>query len=460
MLPIGKMSGFSPFCAALRISAAALSLLVLAACTGSTVGDADRGDQRDPSLPPVPPLSTLRPDAVPGAPGRADLYRRPIPPDGTLSVAVLLPLSGASARLGKSMLNAAEMAMFEIANDKFSLMPLDTKGTPEGAAAAAEQAIVGGAQLILGPLLASSVTAVAPLAGQAGIQVVAFSNSRDVAGEGVFIMGFVPKQQVDAIVDFATGHSLGRYAVLAPQDPYGQTVVQAMREAAEARGGTVAYTQFYDPKAKEFSSDVKTIADYERRRKALLAQRAMLQRQRDEVSRQALKRLEKRDTIGDVEFDAILIPETGQRLRALASLLSYYDVDPPAVRVLGLRNWDEIPKPGAEPALVGAWFAASPPEERQRFIDRYKATFGRAPARLASLAYDATALAAVLAQGESGPDFSYQALTNPNGFVGVDGLFRLDPSGVVERAFAILEVRKDGVHVLKPPRSSFEPFTN
>ncbi|MCG8548389.1 MAG: penicillin-binding protein activator, partial [Alphaproteobacteria bacterium] len=385
---------------------------------------------------------------------------RPIPPDGSVSVAVLLPLSGPSARLGKSMLNAAEMAMFEIANDKFSLMPLDTKGTPEGAAAAAEKAIVGGAQLILGPLLASSVTAVAPLAGQAGIQVVAFSNSRAVAGEGVFIMGFVPKQQVDAIVDFAVGRGLGRYAVIAPQDPYGQTVVEALREAAQARGADVPYAQFYDPAAKDLSADVKTVADYERRRKALLAQRAMLQRQQDEVSRQALKRLENRDTIGDVEFDAILIPETGQRLRALASLLSYYDVDPPAVRVLGLRNWDEVSNPGVEPGLIGAWFAGSAPEERQRFVDRYKTTFGRKPARLASLAYDATALAAVLAQGESGPDFSYDALTNPNGFLGVDGLFRLNPNGVVERAFAILEVRKGGVQMLQQPRDSFESLTN
>ncbi|MCG8546656.1 MAG: hypothetical protein MJE12_20850, partial [Alphaproteobacteria bacterium] len=121
---IGKKSGFSPYCAALRLFTVAVGLFLLAACAGETVRDGVGPGQQDPSLPPVPPLSTLRPDVVPGegAPGRTDLYRRPIPPDGSVSVAVLLPLSGPSARLGKSMLNAAEMAMFEIANDKFSLM--------------------------------------------------------------------------------------------------------------------------------------------------------------------------------------------------------------------------------------------------------------------------------------------------------------------------------------------------
>ena len=320
------------------------------------------------------------------------LQRQPIPPDGTVRVAILLPLSGTSAELASSMLNAAEMAVFEIANDKFTLMPFDTKETPEGAAAAAEQAIRSGAQVILGPLLAQSVEAVAPLARTAGVNVIAFSNSMSVAGNGVFIMGFVPTAAGRGHLEFRSSRGLSRFAVLAPQDAYGNAVADSMRTMLPPLNGTLIRAHFYNPSSEDFSEDVKVIADYDRRRKALLEQRAMLQRQHDEVSRQALKRLEKRDTIGDVDFDAVLLPDTGQRLRSLASLLSYYDVDLPAVRFLGLRNWDEIPKPETEPALVGAWFAAPSPVERERFDTRFKNAFGRPPERLASLAYDATAL--------------------------------------------------------------------
>jgi len=161
-----------------------------------------------------------------------------------------------------------------------------------------------------------------------------------------------------------------------------------------------------------------------------------------------------------VEFDAILLPETGQQLRSIAALLSYYDVDLPAVRYLGLRNWDEIPKPQAEPALVGSWYAAPSPIEHEKFISRFKDAFGREPARLASLAYDATALAAVLAQDGGDPRFTFEALTNVNGFLGVDGLFRLDPNGVVQRKFAIIEVRKSGPDVIQPAAKEFVPRTN
>jgi ABC-type branched-subunit amino acid transport system substrate-binding protein len=444
----------------LTLISAVLIALLAASCSRPTVdGGARPGQPRSGELPPVPTLPSLR-----GEPGAEDmggpLQRRPIPPDGTVRVAILLPFTGTSAELAASMFNAAEMAVFEIANDKFILMPFDTTDAPEGAAAAAEKAIRSGAQVILGPLLAPSVEAVTPLARRADVHVIAFSNSTNVAGNGVFIMGFVPQQQVEAIVDYATAKGLMRQSVLAPQDAYGSAVVDTMRATLQPRNGALVRTQFYNPADEDLTNDVKKIADYDQRRKALLEQRAMLQRQQDEVSRQALKRLEKRDTIGDVDFDALLLPDTGQRLRSTASLLSYYDVDLPAVRLLGLRNWDEIPKPESEPALIGAWYAAPAPAERQRFETRFKEAFGRAPARLASLAYDATALAAVLAQESAEPRFSFQALTNQNGFLGVDGLFRLDPTGVAQRKFAILEIRKNGVQMIQAPPTAFAPATN
>lgn len=408
----------------------------------------------------MPPLDALRTGEGGAGLTGGPLQRMPIPVDGTVRVAVLLPLTGASAALAQSMLNAAEMAVFEIADDKFVLLPFDTKGTPEGAAMAAEAAIRDGAQLILGPLLASSVEAVAPLARMADVPVLAFSNSRSVAGNGTYIMGFVPQQQVAAIVDYAVGQGLVRLAVLAPQDDYGFAVVDSMKEAAGVLDAEVVREHFYDPSLSDHGSDVKVIADYDRRRQALLQQRAQLQRQQDEVSQQALKRLEKRDTIGDVDFEALLLPETGQQLRSLASLLTYYDVDLPAVRFLGLRNWDELERPQTEPALIGAWYAAPSPTERDRFVGRFRTAFGKSPARLASLAYDATALAAVLAQDAGDPRFGFAALTNPVGFLGVDGLFRLDPNGVVEREFAILEIGKSGVRTVQPAATSFAPPTN
>lgn len=388
-----------------------------------------------------------RPQNVPAAPKEA-------------RVALLLPLSGPSAPLGKSMLDAAQLSMFELADKSFTLMPFDTKGTLGGAHTAAASAVKARAQLILGPLHAAAVRGAAPLARKAGISIVAFSNSREVAGNGVFILGFVPRQQVSAVVGYALAEGLSRFAVLAPRDDYGTAVVDAARATADAAGGSVVRTMYYAPDAADLSGELKAFSNYTARHNALLAQRKALTEKGDEVSLRALRRLKRVDTIGPLPYDAVLLPEGGERLRTLSSLLSYYDVDQPAVRLLGLRSWDLIPNLGSEPALIGAWFAGPPEDERDRFGVRFKNAFGRAPPRLATLAYDATALAVVLAQGDSGPDYAIPALTDRNGFLGVDGIFRLLPEGIAERAFTIHEVERNGVITRRSAPQSFTTVTN
>ena len=457
---------------------AAFALCGVAGCVQTTVKEepkfrnfepAPQQSEKAAEKPVQPPKKTPAPPTdVKQAPGRAEQKAVEQPPKPApqaaapreARVALLLPLSGPSAPLGKAMLDAAQLSMFELADKSFTLMPFDTKGTASGSQAAATAAIKAGAQLILGPLHAAAVNTAAPLARKAGVSIVAFSNSREVAGDGVFILGFVPRQQVKAVVGYALAEGLSRFAVLAPNDDYGATVVDAARTVAESAGGTVVRTMYYAPDAADLSGQVKAFSNYTTRHQALLAQRKALEEKGDEISLRALRRLEKVDTIGPLPYDAVLLPESGERLRTLSSLLSYYDVDQPAVRLLGLRSWDLIPNLGAEPALIGAWFAGSPEVERERFDVRFKKAFGRAPPRLASLAYDATALAVVLAQGETGPDYSQTALTDQNGFLGVDGIFRLRPDGIAERAFTIHEVTRNGVDSRRSAPQSFTPATN
>ena len=460
--------------------AAAVTVLVLFAVTGcvqTTVKEEPKFRNFEPasqsakSTPEKPPTEQTQPTPPADAKKPAEGTKEPpaetaAKPEQTPAgpqearVALLLPLSGPSAPLGKAMLDAAQLSMFELADKTFTLLPYDTKGTAAGAQAAATAAIKARAQLILGPLHASAVKGATPLAREAGISIVAFSNSREVAGDGVFILGFVPRQQVKAIVGYALAEGLSRFAVLAPNDAYGTEVVNATRTVAESVGGLVVRTMYYATDAADLSGQVKAFSNYTTRHQALLAQRKALEEKGDEISLRALRRLEKIDTIGPLPYDAVLLPESGERLRTLSSLLSYYDVDQPAVQLLGLRSWDLISNLGSEPALIGAWFAGTPEEERSHFGVRFKKAFGRTPPRLASLAYDATALAVVLAQGETGPDYSVTALTDENGFLGVDGIFRLRPEGIAERAFTIQEVTRKGVNSRRSAPQSFTTVTN
>lgn len=379
---------------------------------------------------------------------------------GEARVAILLPLSGPNAKLGRAMLNAAQLSLFELADENFVLMTYDTQGDAEGAARATENAVRDGARLILGPLLAKSVTAAHDRARifNVNLNIVAFSNSSEVAGDGVFILGFTPRQQVQAILDYAAAQGVSRVVALAPDNGYGRAVVAA----AESHSGGLFQTMYYDPTTHDFTDQIKNLARYEQRRDTLREHRQALNDAGDAASLRTLRNLDKRDTLGDPPFDAVLMPDTGQNLRTLSSLLSYYDVDAPTVRFLGLRSWDLASNLTTEPALQNAWFSATPVDGRIGFAKRYKAAFGGRPPRHASLAYDAAALAIVLARTPPPAEgmFSRTALMAKSGFLGVDGVFRFQSDGVAERPFAIFEITRDGIIARHPAPQTFQHLTN
>lgn len=374
-------------------------------------------------------------------------------------VAILVPLSGPNAKLGEAMLNAAQMALFQFADERFELLPHDTGGTPEGALTAAQVAIGDGAKLIIGPLLAASVQMVGPIARAANVPVMAFSSDRTVAGADVYVMGFLPSAETERVISLAATRGYQRFGLLAPDTTYGSTVLQAMRDTAQEYGVEITKARLYDPSADDFTEVVRQISDFENRKRELQRQIAELQGKKDELSLKTLERLEQLQTAGDLPFDALMVADGGQRLQKIAALLPFFDVDPAVVKILGTGQWD-VPGLGAEPALVGAWYAAPDPSARGSFDTEYRDTFGSPPPRLATLAYDAAALAAVLGQAAGGPDYAHATLASPNGYWGRDGIFRLLPDGTTERGLAVLEVTRRASRVIDPAPETFQSLIN
>jgi ABC-type branched-subunit amino acid transport system substrate-binding protein len=397
-------------------------LAVLAGCGGPVVSS-----QPAPTKPPPAAEQQVPPEPAPApiAPVTQEAPAPAPPPVAARSyatAAVLLPMTGPAATTGAALFNAAQLALFEVADKTFTLVPYDTKGTPEGAQAAAQQAILNNPDIILGPLFSAEVNAAAPLARQAHVPMIAFSADRTVAGGGVYVMGFLPGAQALRVAGYAARHGKPRLAILAPSTDYGQRVAQEVANGSGALGIILAGTQYYDDTSLDITAQIK--------------------------------RLVKESPNGDLGFDALLIPDEGARLRSVASSLPLQGVDPARVKFLGTMLWSDS-NPSAEPALVGGWYPVPAIAAHQDFETRYAKAFGSKPPRIASLGYDAAALAAVLARKQP-RDFSANALTSPAGFAGVDGLFRLLPDGTAERGYAINEVDRGGQsHEIDPAPTSF-----
>jgi len=344
----------------------------------------------------------------------------------SIKVAVLLPLSaeGNTKKVAEAMKRAGELALFDFNSPDLQLMAKDTRGTAEGAKAAAQQAVTDGAELIIGPLFAQGVKGAAPVAREAGVPVIAFSSNRNVAGNGVYLLSFLTGSEVRRTISYAMSQGHRRFAALIPKNEFGAIMQDAFQTAVQETGGQIVALETYEPDANSMLTPVERVA--------------ALAKKGD----------------GPPQFDALFLPGSSDTLPALAPLLPYFEVDTQAIQILGSNGFD-YSGIGREEPLHGAWFAAAEPSGWQDFTKRYVKTYGDPPPRLASLAYDAVSLAATLSEGAQGSRYSVDRLTRDSGFTGVDGLFRLRDSGLSQRGLAILEVQRFGTKVADPAPRTF-----
>ncbi len=414
--------------------AACLAILMLAACSNAKKGAR-----------PQPPLIV---DDTP-------LADQEVLPE-EVKVGLLLPLSGRAAELGQDMLKAAQMALFDAGENNLVLMPRDTGGAPDKAALAASELIDEGAEILIGPLFSSAVRAVTPIAQGADIRILAFSNVTSVADQGTYLLGFRPEEQIDRVVQYALDQGVVTFAGLAPDDAYGATAMQALRRAVIERGGELSKVLLYPPDLDDPSTVVRDVADYQARQAALEQEKRIVEsliedpENEEDVAKAVLKQLDTKDTFGPPPFDAILIADGSDRLRSVASLLTFYDVDPSEVQFLGTIRWQDDPRVLQEEALTGGWFAGASPSAFEAFSQRFENAFGDAPETLASLAYDATALSVIVQRDLGGRRFDIASLTDREGFAGATGLFRLQPDGLVQHGLAVLEVARGNVEEVDP----------
>jgi branched-chain amino acid transport system substrate-binding protein len=403
------------------------ALLLLTSCGGGpTYTTAEKPPSGlEQSGPPTPG------EAIPAAPTQA---LRPV------KVGILLPLTGQHQQLGQSMLKAAQMALFDVGYEGFELIPRDTKNSPQDAADAARSAIDGGAELLLGPIFSEAVAAVKPVAKSANVNVIAFSTDWKQAGGGAFIMGFMPFDQIQRVAQYAASQNVGTVGIIAPTSDYGQIALSAFQSSANRYGMQTTGIERFSAQAQEMNAALRKFTRFDERHPP-----------GQPVQQGAPS-----------PYDAVFMPVGGDSAKIVGNMLTQYDMAPNRVRRLGTGLFDDQSLT-QEAGLEGAWFAAPSPGARATFERRFLQSYGYSAPRLTTLAYDATALAAVLAQrglsNGDAPAYDADSLMNPNGFAGIDGIFRFRDDGTAERGLAVLEIRRGNMKVIDEAPKTFQPGT-
>jgi branched-chain amino acid transport system substrate-binding protein len=396
---------------------------VLSACSGNT--GALTGAQSGAAGTATGSLSDRSAEPAIGRGGAA--AEAPARRAAAIKVGLLLPLSGAgqAGLIADTMRKAAELALIEQNAPHVQLIVRDDKGSPEGASAAAREVTSQGVEIILGPLFARSVQAAAQVARPANVPIVAFSNDKQVAGQGVSLLSFLAEPEVHRVVAYAAAQKKKRFIALVPDDAYGRLVEATFRAAVARHGGEVAALEVYPAQANGMLDAVRRLRD-------------------------ATRGLEEH---GD-PVDALFLPGGEETLATLSPQLKQAQFDLQRIKVIGTGGLD-YPNAGRDPQLAGAWFAAPDPRGWQDFSAKYAKAYGHAPPRIAALAYDAVGLVTALSNGPDGARFIPSNLNRSSGFIGADGPFRMAADGTTERALAVLEVQQFAAKVIDLAASGF-----
>jgi branched-chain amino acid transport system substrate-binding protein len=431
--------------------------VLIAACATNPMNDRPESVNRPDRVEPQPGQTGRpqgpRPDVRPAGEGGPPATGGPRSGSGgsgteTIVVGLLVPESGRprdQLALGTALRDAVQMALFDAGRSDISFIIKDTGAGPGRAAAAAQAAIKEGADILLGPVFAEDVTAVGNVARNAGIPVIAFSSDNTVASPGVFLLSFPLEEEVRQIVNYGASRGIAYYGALVPQNQYGRRAAMAYRDAVSAIGGELSASTTYGGEGGIYPSIMQ---------------------------------------LDGKQFEALFVPDGGGQMRNVANLLKFGPPQPPPPKpltaeeiaagkepppppapvpraalpeflLMGTGLWDEG-STGASGGVAGGVFAAPEPSGRQNFTARFNSMFGYRPARIATLGYDAFKLVAVLSSGGAPGAFSYGNIADPNGFAGIDGIFRFRPGGTIQRGLAIMQVTGSGFQIVRGAPRTFQ----
>jgi ABC-type branched-subunit amino acid transport system substrate-binding protein len=337
-----------------------------------------------------------------------------------IKVALLLPLSGSAKNLGASMLDVSYYALFNANESLVILSVFDSSDNVNTAKIAASEALKQGCKIIIGPMFADATDAIFPMLKN--VNLISFSNNASIAKKNIFLLGFNPEEQVTRVINYAVekGNIKEFYALL-PDNAYGKIIDETLKKSLLEKDISANKIEFYDEKNENLSQIIQNIVQ-------------TINSSNDPSVKKA-----------------VFIAEGGEKLVEIITKLQENGLNNDDIKLIGTGQWDDEATKNIK-FLKGAWFASSLTDERKAFEQIFESKYNYKMPRIATLAYDAVALAVNLV---SQKDFSSTAITNPRGFMGIDGIFRFNSQGIAERGLSIIEIDNNTFKIIDPAPKAF-----
>ena len=425
-----------------------LAILALSGCTvGNYVGDSDWSVSDDAFVGTPADLKQIQTSNVYGT-YEDDINHR---------IAVLLPLSGTNAQIGKSIRQSVELAVLERKTPDISVSFYDTYGNMNDAAT---NALATNPDIIIGPLFAQNAH-ILKKNKLSETPVLSLTSDANAVGDGVMSMALMPTNGVEEIVKQIKSDDIKNFIIIAPDTNSGRMMAGTAKIAANAYEMPLIGIFYYTEKDSDSIKNAALSASMYNTRTAahtrarqvisdVLTNETLSPIEKSNLYTQ-LEKLEKTETVGNVPFDGVLFLGNGDDTKALASFLRYYNVGARDAAFYGTTMWDGSDI-ASDYTLSGAKYATLPATNTE-FATTYEQVYGIAPNRLAGFGYDATNFAiGMIHSNKSNSEY----LLSPSGYIGTDGIFRIKQNGSNERALRIMQLNGSGTpSEIRPAQTNF-----
>ena len=334
-----------------------------------------------------------------------------------LKIGVLLPLSGKFQGIGESFLKAIQLALYDISNEDVKIYPKDNKGNALNSYLSAKEFEEQGIKIVIGPIFFENLERLGEIKK---ITFISFTNQTKDIPKNTIAFGINIESQIDALKKYFNEIKVSKTLLLSPKSEF------SYQSESVAKKDVLKFyrTYSYDANPKTITGEIEKITRYRERKKDLERRIKILEKSDLYKDKNELKKLKQMHTLGEVNFDSVVVIDFGERLKSVLTSFMFSDVLSDKVDFFTINQWfDETFF--NENAMQNLHFPSIDFENLKKFNKKFFNTFNEKSNKVSILAYDALGLI-YYCWSNNNFQFKQDQLYNKKGFKGLHGEFLIE----------------------------------
>jgi ABC-type branched-subunit amino acid transport system substrate-binding protein len=297
-----------------------------------------------------------------------------------IKIGLLVPLSGKNSEIGKSIIKSIRIGINRIGDSSIKIIPKDTRSNPETTLREAKKLTEDGIKIIIGPVFNENLIYLDELNDVIFLSLtnMVINNPKNIISAGINAIS-----QLNTISKFQKMNNIKKTILLTPKANYKKEIENAIRQS----NIKIKNVYYYNSDPTKLTKQIEDITKYRQRKQNLKDEIKRLENSNDVNKDKKIEKLKKSDTIGNINFDSVLIADFDETLKSITTSLLYTDVSPKRAYYITMNQWfdESLLK---EKSTQPIYFPSINKKNYVNFIDNYYKIFNEYPNQLSFLSYD------------------------------------------------------------------------